>query len=369
MLVTTAILTGLALAFANGANDNSKGVATLVGSRAMELGKALRYAAVTTLLGSFAAILLAQTLVDRFGGKGIVADDLARLPAFAASVGIAASLTVLLATRLAMPISTTHSLVGSIVGIGLAAGALDAPTVVKVFLIPLLVSPAIALGLAAVAYSVARATRRRLGVTRETCVCLDRSFEPVAIGADGAIMLRSTGAVLDVANREQCVERYSGQVVGLDAQRILDVCHLLTAGAVSFARGLNDTPKIAAVMVAAGALGSAHPAVALVATGIFIAAGGLLMVRRVAETMSERITEMNDGQAFTANLVTAFLVIFASKLGVPVSTTHVSCGSLFGIGAVSGKGHWSTIATIVLAWVTTLPVAGLIGVLAWTVLS
>ncbi len=92
-----------------------------------------------------------------------------------------------------------------------------------------------------------------------------------------------------------------------------------------------------------------------------MAAGGLIGARRVAETMSHRVTEMNPGQGFAANFVTAGLVIGASGLGLPVSTTHVSCGTLFGIGAVTRQAHWKTIATILLAWVTTLPLAGALG--------
>jgi PiT family inorganic phosphate transporter len=69
---------------------------------------------------------------------------------------------------------------------------------------------------------------------------------------------------------------------------------------------------------------------------VVMAAGGVLNARRVAETTSRRITRMNPGQGFTANLVTAALVIGDSRLGLPVSTTHVSVGALFGIGLVSG---------------------------------
>ena len=85
--------------------------------------------------------------------------------------------------------------------------------------------------------------------------------------------------------------------------------------------------------------------------------------------MSYRITEMNDGQGFTANIVTASLVIFASKMGVPVSTTHVSCGSLFGIGLVNRRADWGTIGKVLLAWVTTLPVGALIAGLCWRLLG
>src|SRR5262249_30716121 len=88
-----------------------------------------------------------------------------------------------------------------------------------------------------------------------------------------------------------------------------------------------------------------------------MAIGGLVNARKIAETMSKKITAMNPGQGFTANLVTAVLVTSASRLGLPVSTTHVSCGSLFGIGVVNRKAQVKTILGILLAWVTTLPVA------------
>jgi PiT family inorganic phosphate transporter len=73
--------------------------------------------------------------------------------------------------------------------------------------------------------------------------------------------------------------------------------------------------------------------------------------------MAWRITGMNEGQAASANFVTAALVAVASPLGLPVSTTHVSCGALFGIGAVTGEARWRTIGGIFTAWVVTLPLA------------
>lgn len=88
-----------------------------------------------------------------------------------------------------------------------------------------------------------------------------------------------------------------------------------------------------------------------------MAAGGILAARRVAHTMAHGITGMNHGQGFTASLVTAALVVAASPLGLPVSTTHVSCGALFGIGAVNSEARWRVIGQVLLAWVTTLPAA------------
>jgi PiT family inorganic phosphate transporter len=72
---------------------------------------------------------------------------------------------------------------------------------------------------------------------------------------------------------------------------------------------------------------------------------------------------MNHGQGFSANLVTAALVTLASPLGLPVSTTHVSCGALFGIGVLNGQGRGKTIRTIIGAWAVTLPVAGALSAL------
>ena len=151
----------------------------------------------------------------------------------------------------------------------------------------------------------------------------------------------------------------------MSVQKILDALHFLSAGAVSFARGLNDTPKIVALSVIFGTLGLGLN-IALVA--VVIALGGILSARKVAQTMSQKITAINHGQGLTANLITAFLVIFASKMGVPVSTTHVSCGSLFGIGLANGQARWKVISGIVGAWVMTLPAAAITsGAIYWVI--
>jgi len=85
--------------------------------------------------------------------------------------------------------------------------------------------------------------------------------------------------------------------------------------------------------------------------------------------MSQKITRMNPGQGFTANLVTSILVGTASRLGLPVSTTHVSCGSLFGIGVVNGTARLKMILTILFAWVTTLPLGALLAALTYWVVQ
>jgi inorganic phosphate transporter, PiT family len=161
---------------------------------------------------------------------------------------------------------------------------------------------------------------------------------------------------LAVDSLERCERRYAGHVLGIEVQSVVNCLHVLSAAAVSFARGLNDTPKIVGLLLASALLG-VRGATILVA--LAIAVGGLVGARRVARTMSFRITVMNHGQGFSANLVTAVLVTLAAPLGLPVSTTHVSCGALFGIGTVTGEARWRTILQILGAWIVTLPAAAL----------
>ena len=349
------------LAYANGANDNFKGVATLFGSRTTDYRKALWWATLTTLAGSCAALALSGGLVKAFSGKGLVPDLLTHDPQFLLAVGLGAALTVMLATATGFPISTTHALTGGLVGAGLAAvGTVNAGKLGQSFFMPLAVSPFVSFAATALLYPVLRFTRQRLGIERQMCLCVDGGVpQPVMVQPNGTAVLRSTGLSLSVGQLSACTERYDGYILGIDSQWILDRLHFLSAGAVSFARGLNDTPKIVALLIAAQAL-RIPLSTGLLAIGLAMAVGGLLNARRVAMTMSERITTMNHGQGFTANLITAFLVTVASRWGLPVSTTHVSCGSLFGLGTVNQSARWGVIRNILLSWLVTLPLAALL---------
>ncbi len=370
MLTTFALMAGTCfLAYTNGANDNFKGVATLFGSRTTSYSFAIRLATIATLLGSVCSVLLAEQLVKSFSGIGLVPDSIAGSAFFLMSVSMGAGLTVLFATLTGFPISTTHSLTGALVGAGMVAAGpeLQLSALGKSFVLPLLFSPLVAVGLAAILYIIFRSARLKLGVTKEMCVCVGETLELVPLtqlssntseaAVEGGRLLAS------VASEEECVERYSGQVMGVNTQKALDGLHFVSAGLVSFARGLNDTPKIAAILLAVSAFKIEW---GLLAVGAGMAVGGLLSARKVAHTMSKRISPLNHGQGFTANLVTAFLVIVASRFGMPVSTTHVSCGSLFGIGLSTGEGNRGVMAQILLSWILTLPCAALAaGITAW----
>ncbi len=357
------VVAALLIAYANGANDNFKGVATLFGSRVAPYRKALSWATVMTFLGSLTALIAAQSLAKVFSGNGLVPDELTSSPEFLTAVGLGAAGAVLLATWLGFPISTTHALLGGLLGAGFAkaGGAIDVGLLAGTFLLPLLISPFMSAAITAPLYRAMSATRRHLKITKEMCLCVGQESAPsfVPLGSVAAISPAGPGTLsVSVGRSEECVERYTGVSFGINVGRALDGLHYASAGAVSFARGLNDTPKIAGLLFLMPALGASGWGILLVAAAI--AAGGWLSARRVAYTMSERITGMNHGQGFLANAVTASLVLAASFISLPVSTTHVSCGALFGLGAANGRAHWGMIGQIFLSWLITLPVAALL---------
>lgn len=355
----------LVLAFWNGANDNFKGVATIYGSGSASYRTALAWATATTFAGSLLSFVLASGLIEAFSGQGLVPTHIAASPSFLSAVALGAALTVLLATRLGLPVSTTHALTGALVGASLAAGgAVDLSKLEQSFLLPLAVSPLAAIVLTSALYPLASLARRSLGITRETCACVGEEWRPLALAPAGAVAM-TRQLTLITGTSERCRERYQGRVVGVSAQAALDLGHLASAGAVSFARGLNDTPKMVALILAAKVAGGS---LGIPLVGLAIGLGGILGARRVAETMSHGITTLRPGQGFVANLVSAGLVAAASSYSLPVSTTHVTNGALFGIGAVTRQARWRTIGAIVLAWVTTLPLGTALGAVAYFVL-
>lgn len=317
MLLIALFIVTLFLAYSNGANDNFKGVATLFGSQTTNYKTAIWLATVTTFAGSVASVFLAGTLIKNFSGKGLVPDAIANAADFHLAVAIAASLTVIIATLTGFPISTTHGLTGALVGAGLVAigTKVNFAALGNSFVLPLLLSPIIAIPLGGLIYSLFNYFSRTFNWTKN--------------------------------------------------QKIIDVCHFISAGVVSFARGLNDTPKIVSLILIIQAFSIQG---GMLAIAVAMALGGLLNARKVAETMSKKLTSMNHTQGLSANIVTGVMVIAASNFGLPVSTTHVSVGSIFGVGVVSKTANVRVFYQIVLSWILTLPTAAIISGIAYGLL-
>lgn len=357
------------LAYSNGANDNFKGVASLYGSRTTGYRTAIAWATVTTAAGSIAALFLAQSLLSRFSGKGLVPDALTSDPRFLLAVALGAGATVILATVLGFPISTTHGLTGALVGAGVIAGAsnVNFASLGKNFVAPLLLSPLMAVVAGVIVYSLLRTLRLSTAINKEMCICVGTETQIVPIPRpDGVFTAEALPTISVTADQPAvCRQKYVGRFLGVKAGTLVDGMHFLSAGAVSFARGLNDTPKIAALLLVAGALDIKW---GLLAVTLAIAVGGLLNARKVADTMANKITGMNPGQGFAANLATALLVTTASYHGLPVSTTHVSVGSLLGIGITTRQARWESVFGILLSWIITLPCGAALAALAYVLL-
>jgi PiT family inorganic phosphate transporter len=370
MLLIALFLATCFLAYANGANDNFKGVASLFGCGAASYRTAISWATITTFAGSIASIFFAQALLKKFSGKGLVPDTLVGSEQFLLAIAIGAALTVILATLLGFPISTTHGITGAIVGCGLVAvgTGVNFSALGKGFVLPLLLSPILAILLGAFLYVIFRSLRVACGIKKEWCICVGAEERVVALPQPASILsMRSASPAITLSVDEQknCRERYAGSMLGLSSQQIMDGAHFVSAGVVSFARGLNDTPKIVAMLLLLKWL---DVRLGVLAIAMTMAIGGLLNARKVAETMSHKITAMNHGQGFSANLTTGILVILASFFGLPVSTTHVSVGALFGMGLTTNQANPRVMFNILLSWIITLPCAALIGGAAYAVL-
>ena len=360
----------LFLAYSNGANDNFKGVATLYGSNTATFKTALWIGTLATLAGCLSSVFLAEGLVKAFSGKGLVPDTISASPHFLLAVAAGAGATVMLATQLGFPISTTHALIGALAGAGaLAAGSqLNLSVLGVTFVMPLLLSPIVTILLTMPLYKLAHDTALRLGLEKQSCVCVGPSqvapaYTPAFDAA--AAHYAQPGLSVTVGTTKDCAEKYSGRMLGLAAQNVVDGLHYLSGAAVSFSRGLNDTPKIVGLLLVVKAL---DIRLGMLAIASAMAIGGLLNARKVAETISKKISKMNDGQALTANLVTAFMVFFASKFGLPVSTTLVSVGAITGIGIVNGTADRGVISSILLSWMLTLPIAAAIAAVVFWLL-
>lgn len=353
------LLIGAALfvAFSNGANDNFKGFATVWGSETLSYRTALVLSTVATVAGSLMSLFLADTLVQQFSGKGLVPDALVSAPLFILSVGIGAAATVFVATRAGLPISTTHALIGGLIGaaLGQHGGEIHYAKLAGSFVLPLVSSPLVAAALGLMIYPLVRKYS-----PHGDCACVTSPTMQIESDEGGFALMRASSPGLVIAPAAQC-NAQPQPVARFSLTRLADHVHTLSGALICFARGVNDTPKLAALLMAAHLL-NASASVLMIAA--IMAVGGLIYARRVAITMSQRVTRMDSVQGLTANLITASLVLFASKFGLPVSTTHVAVGSIAGVGAGARTIDWPTVRNIALSWFATLPLAGAI---AWLV--
>jgi len=382
----------LYMAWAIGANDVANAMGTSVGSGALTVWGAILVAAIFEFAGAFFAGghvtdtvrkgMLDVSLVDRdqliYGMLGSLA---------------AAGTLLVGATRFGLPVSTTHAIVGAIVGFGVVSVGPEVVNWGKIGQIVLswLTSPLIAGVFAFVIFQITRAkvldTKDPVAQIRKLgpiffflvffiigLVTLFKGLKPLKLNLDlteafmGSILLGFIGAGVGVffirrveLGQEDPKHRFSR------VEKIFVVLQILTACAIAFAHGSNDVANaigpLAAISSAIsgadlGGKASVSPWM-LAIGGIGIVFGLATWGYRVMETVGKRITELTPSRGFAAQLAAATTIVVASRLGIPVSTTHTLVGAVLGVGLARGISalDMRVVGKIIASWVATLPIA------------
>lgn len=362
-MIALVLVLALLLGYANGANDVSRGIATLVGSGVTNFRRAVIWGTLWTLAGGLAAAVVSQGLIATFSGKGFLAQPDGS-PAYLGAVAAGAMIWVLLAARLGLPVSTTHSIVGALIGgalVGHGWQSLQWGFIAQKVAVPLLLSPVLSLALLYCVFPVLRPVLARVN---DYCLCIERRRLVVAAPA-GLAFSESLPASAVIAPGQDCeTPSIAGRL------NLVDGLHWFSSGLTSFARALNDTPKIVALGIAASAILGGGSFTVFASVAMAMTLGSLIAGFRVTETLACRVTPMSPIEGFSANAVTSVLVGSASTLGLPVSTTHVSSGAIIGIGLYRGTGaiQWGTVRDMALAWVVTVPAGAVLGATAYAFL-
>ncbi len=365
MMLSVIVFLGVAIAFANGSNDVSKGVATLAGSGVTNLQRAIQWGVVWTGLGSLASAVVAHAMLKAFGSGLFTSGIHITLIAALATVA-GATLWVTLSSWRGWPISTTHAIIGAISGVGTLAYGLHGirwNAIGSTLLLPLLLSLVIALALTAV---IVRAWTAIAPNARD-CLCVTVEQPALAAGAFNSTLELAAPPSLRV---ETCETRATA---GHGFWGSINQLHWFTSAGTSFARGLNDSPKMVALLLAAAAIGATSaplhaPFVLAIAGGIVL--GSRIAGHKVTRLLAHGITPMSHREGFVANFVTAGLVGPGAALGLPMSTTHVATGAIMGLALGQGKPvDKRSIVNILLAWVVTLPFAVVFGMAVYLLLQ
>ena len=399
LLLVLACIFGFFMAWGIGANDVANAMGTSVGARALTVAQAVLVACIFEFAGAY----LAGGEVTSTIRKGIidtaVISETPELLVFGMlATLLAAGIWLLIASYFGWPVSTTHSIVGAIVGfaaVGIGVDAIQWPKIASIAA-SWIISPVIAGTISFLLFT----SVRKLILQKENSFMSAKRYVPFYMFLAGflvsmvtflkglkhvgfnftttdsiawslvvALMITVVGALLlqriDNTTKEKNGAMFDG------VERVFSILMVFTACAMAFAHGSNDVANaigplaaIVSVVQSGGSIAAKSvipPWVLLIgASGIVI---GLAMLGfRVMMTVGRAITELTPSRGFAAQLAAAGTVVIASGTGLPISTTHTLVGAVLGVGLARGIGaiNLSVVGKIILSWIVTLPVgAGL----------
>ena len=401
ILLAMAVVFGLFMAWGIGANDVANAMGTSVGSGAITIKQAVIIAAIFEFAGAF----LAGGQVTKTIRKGIIdADLLSGTPELLVygmlAALLAAGIWLLVASRLGWPVSTTHTIVGAIVGFAAVGIGMDAVHWGKVGSIVMswIVSPALA---GTISYWLFRSVQGLILNTKNPFEN-SKKYVPFYIFLTGFVIalvtmfkglkhvglettpLQNYGMAFIIGIIAMLIGKFFINKLKIDpdadrdfhfanVEKVFAILMVFTACAMAFAHGSNDVANaigpVAAVVSIVQSGGeitqkSTLPVWILLLGGAGIVAGLLMYGRRVIATIGKNITELTPSRGFAATLAAATTVVLASGTGLPISTTHTLVGAVLGVGMARGIGalNLNVVRTIFLSWIITLPAGAIMAI-------
>ncbi len=399
-IIVISVIAGAYMAWNIGANDVANSMASAVGARAITMRQALFVATILTFLGAtLVGSHVAQTIRKGIIDSQVIGDPKIILLGLLSAL-LSASLWVCLATYQNLPVSTTHSIVGAMIGFGLVSGGVSAVNWSQVIYIVIswIMSPALS---AACSFLIFRLIDK-LVLSKMDTVHGALKTTPVLIAATIFIMtlslfldtplsrklelgpMQSTlaslavGIIIYVACVILFRKLFARYKVGV-AEEIFRYLQVMTSCYVAFGNGANDVANAMGPLAgiyfiySTGSVAESSPVPVwmLAFGGFMICVGICTWGYRVIETVGSKITELTSIRGFVVEFSAATMILIASMLGLPVSTTHAAIGAYVGVGLARGLQALDVgvLWKIMLYWIITVPVAAVTCAIIFSVLS
>ena len=391
---------GFYMAWNIGANDVANSMASAVGAKAITIRQAIFIAGILNVVG---AVFIGSHVTNTIR-KGIVSTEILSDPHVALigalSALLAAALWVSFATWKSLPVSTTHSIVGAMIGFGIMAGGFSVINWAKLAAVVMswVISPVFSLVISFLMFK----TIVRLILVKKNAFIRSLSLSPVFIGMTAFVVVLSflfktpLGKTLSIDTwTALLVALVIGGLVGYagkgllrrftrpddddSTEQVFRKIQIGTSCYVALAQGANDVANaigplaVIYFLVKSGNVGAKVPVPVwlLLFGGVGIACGIGMAGHRVMETIGTKITTLTNTRGFAVDFAAASTVLLASKLGLPVSTTHAAVGGVIGVGLAGGieAVNFGVVFQIMLYWLLTVPAAAVTSMIIFKILQ